>query len=126
MNLFQLGDFVLHSGRRSWWKIECDALTSDDWEALALMAAEILPPFGFVCGVPRGGIPFAKALNKYVSEGSRLTLIAEDVVTTGESLLNFREQLGEHVVGVCVFARGKCPEWVTPLFQMPGRKEELS
>ena len=31
-NLFQQGDFTLHSGERSGFKIECDALTSHDWD----------------------------------------------------------------------------------------------
>jgi len=35
MNLFQFGDFSLHSGSKSKWKIECDALTDEDVEALA-------------------------------------------------------------------------------------------
>ena len=43
--LFQLGDFTLASGQRSRWKIECDNLLAEDWQALAVIAAEILPPF---------------------------------------------------------------------------------
>lgn len=121
MSLFQTGDFSLHSGARSIWKIECDALTPEDWRALAAMAAEILPPFGCVVGVPRGGLPFADALTQYVSP-SPLLLIADDVLTTGASM---EEMLAAHdssgpVIGVCVFARGPAPEWVTPLFRFAG------
>ncbi len=136
MTLFQAGDFVLASGARSSWKIECDALTRDDWEALAAIAAERLPPFGAVEGVPRGGLLFAEALRKYsrscsVSyphpahdwcDGTPLPiLIAEDVVTTGGSMERFRAKLnlsGQSVVGVAAFARGTCPEWVIPLFRL--------
>ncbi len=129
--LFQLGEFVLRSGQRSEWKIEADALTPDDWEALAKMASEILPPFGAVHGVPRGGVPFANALRKYSRACStgipRPVLIAEDVCTTGGSMERFRAGLGSLAsgwpsIGVCVFARGECPGWVTPLFSMTQRK----
>lgn len=121
MNLFQTGDFTLASGAKSRWKIECDALTREDWKGLAAIAAEILPPFGWVQGVPKGGFPFADALRSYAMGSPFPLLIAEDVVTTGGSMERFRE--GFHpdagdIIGVCVFARGPCPSWVTPLFQM--------
>ncbi len=117
MGLFQFGDFQLASGDVSLFKIDCDALTPKDWEALAFMASRSLQPFGNVVGVPRGGLPFADALRKYVTEGSQLLLIAEDVVTTGGSIIRFRNNRVD-VIGVCVFARGDCPTWVTPLFRM--------
>lgn len=116
MNLFQLGNFTLRSGAKSKWKICCEALSSDDWAALAQMAAEILPPFGAVEGVPRGGIPFAEALQKHVLPGCRTLLIAEDVATTGGSLE--RHRVGRDAIGVVVFCREYCPLWVRPLFTM--------
>ena len=126
IELFQLGDFTLASGARSRWKIECDAITPAGWAALAAMAAERLPPFGPVYGVPRGGLPFAEALRKYATPGCQAALVAEDVVTTGGSIERYVEAMSNdpqtsfspHYTGVCVFARGKCPAWVTPLFQM--------
>lgn len=123
--LFRYGNFTLASGVISSWKIDCDSLTPEDWEALAAMAVQILPPFGFVEGVPQGGIPFAKALAKYYTQGCRTLLIAEDVLTTGGSMTRFRDTLiaesylYDHSIGIVVFARGRCPDWVTPLFQMP-------
>jgi orotate phosphoribosyltransferase len=122
--LFRYGNFTLASGATSSWKIDCDALTPEDWDALAAMAASILPPFGYVEGVPTGGIPFAKALGKYVNPDSLTLLIAEDVLTTGGSMERFRNGLIEGTcdpptIGIVVFARGRCPNWVTPLFQMP-------
>ena len=131
MTLFQLGNFTLRSGIKSNWKIECDSLTKEDWEAIALMAVEILPKFGVVEGVPRGGITFANALRKYSKscscsykhpahdwcEGNPLPLlICEDVITTGGSMERFRN--GREAIGVALFCRGKCPNWVTPLFRM--------
>jgi len=114
MSLFQLGDFTLASGVKSAWKIECDALTPDDWSALAKMAVERLPAFGEVEGVPRGGIPFADALRIYATQGP--LLIAEDVVTTGGSMERFRA--GRDAIGIAVFGRGQFPEWINPLFRL--------
>jgi orotate phosphoribosyltransferase len=126
MNLFQLGNFTLRSGQKSAWKIECDALTEDDWKAIAKMAVEILPTFGGVSGVPRGGLPFQYYLGEYCKpQESNLLVICEDVVTTGGSMERWREERCRNhpsVIGVCVFARGPVPSWVTPLFQMPVRK----
>ena len=125
MGLFQRGEFTLASGAKSQRKIECDALTQEDWDALAAMAVEFLPPFSVTVGVPRGGIPFAQALQPYQTLEASTILVCEDVVTTGGSIAQYRKQLEEvypnpfKYLGVCVFARGKCPDWVTPLFQMP-------
>lgn len=119
MSLFQLGDFTLRFGKRSAWKIECDSLTPDDWAALAAMAVEILPPFGFVEGVPRGGLPFAEALRKYITPGSMTLLIAEDVCTSGGSLERHRDGRAL-AIGIAVFCRGTLPPWVKALFAMAG------
>ena len=119
MNLFQSGNFILHSGKKSRYKIDCDALTLADWDTLALMAVERLTPFGSVVGVPRGGILFAAALQKYVTQGPRL--IADDVLTTGKSMQEMKVNRGD--IGVVVFARGDCPNWITPIFWCVGGKE---
>lgn len=132
MNLFQLGDFTLASGAKSPWKIDCDALSEGDWAALAAMAAERLPPFGSAWGVPRGGLPFAQALQRHRALGCETALIAEDVVTTGGSMERYLEALRRDpqvvfprdCIGVCVFARGPCPGWVYPLFRLGPTKAE--
>lgn len=121
MSLFRLGEFTLNSGQKSRFKIDCDALTAGDWETLAAMAAEVLPPFGSVLGVPYGGVPFATALERYaVPDASKTLLLAEDVVTTGGAIERYRAGFDRvadwTIAGVCVFARGQCPTWVTPLF----------
>lgn len=127
MNFVMRGDFVLRSGKKSSYKIECDALTKDDWDGIAagIMEELDLPPFRHAVGVPRGGIPLANALNAYAQEvltGSPV-LICEDVVTTGGSLEKFRRENygGEHVIGVAFVCRGSCPEWVRPLFVVGGK-----
>ena len=121
-NLFQQGTFKLHSGEVSNLKIECDALTTEDWDTLAKLIAQNMF-FTEVIGIERGGLPLAKALEKYIGhrEGSKIVLIADDVLTTGESMEKAKEQVKgrvRDVFGVVVFARRKCPEWVYPIFQM--------
>lgn len=115
MNLFRQGDFVLSSGGQSKWKIDCDALTAEDWNTLAAMAVEILPPFKDVIGVPRGGVPFAAALYPYCkSEGG--ILIADDVLTTGASMQRMKDMY-KNPIGIVVFARYSPLPWIHHLFR---------
>ena len=119
MNLFQFGDFTLNSGAKSSWKIECDALTDEDIAGLAEMISLAVGGFSDVIGVPRGGLKLAKALQKY-KKSYYPTLIVDDVLTTGGSMERMKKSLGNFVfIGAVIFARGKCPAWITPLFQMP-------
>lgn len=125
MHLFQLGDFVLNSGARSSWKIECDALADEDWESLALMIHDVVGPFRSVEGVPGGGLMLASFL-KGKTTANAPHLIVDDVLTTGGSMelarTAFWKGIGkrdEGIIGAVVFARGPCPSWITPLFQMP-------
>ncbi len=113
--LFNLGQFVLHSGGHSGFKIDCDALTTGDWEAIAFIVSKSsVWPWSSVEGVPRGGIEFAMALSKYNDSGP--LLIAEDVLTTGASME--KQRAGREAKGVVLFDRGRCPDWVTPIFVM--------
>lgn len=111
--LFQQGEFNLHSGAKSGWKIECDALTDADLEALAARVAQRMD-FGDVVGVPRGGLRFANALKCYVTSGPML--IVDDVLTTGRSMQEMR-QAHPDANGLVIFSRGICPPWVRPIFQ---------
>lgn len=116
MSLFNVGKFKLHSGSNSSFKIDCDYLSNSDIEALASLIADIIG-FGKVIGVPRGGIRLAKALEKYCSDNNT-TLIVDDVLTTGNSMEEAKSKLeDEKVIGVVIFARGKCPSWVISLFK---------
>jgi hypothetical protein len=123
MNLFRFGECQLHSGQISNWKIDCDALSSEDWDTLAHMAMEFLPPFCGAVGVPRGGNKFADALLKHrtSSDPSLPFLIVDDVLTTGSSMEEFRDRLmvgsvdAPAPIGVVAFARGLWPDWVTPV-----------
>lgn len=123
MNLFQNGKFKLNSGQDAAWKIECDSLSCEDWDTLAIMASEILPPFGKVIGVPTGGIRFANALKFYADPESLILLIADDVLTTGNSMRKLKEEMilknrYENILGIVAFSRGDCPYWISPVFQL--------
>lgn len=135
MNLFQLGEFKLHSGDRSKWKIDCDALSDDDIYTLAFMIREIIPDYNTVHGIPNGGIRLEEALNKLISPQPTFSdlprvLIVDDVLTTGKSMqtrydiFNCVSGYG-YIKGAVIFARTKnYPNWITPLFQMPEKVNE--
>lgn len=127
MTLFRQGYFTLHSGDKSRIKIECDALSNSDWDTIAIQVADRFK-FGRVVGVPRGGMPFALALLPYVDESSDVTLIVDDVLTTGASMEVEHARCRGRTIGVVLFARGQCPEWVYPIFKMwrhPHMKKEF-
>lgn len=114
----QLADIVLASGARSSFKIEADDLALEELQAAAALLAKILPPFGTVSGVPRGGGRLATALAFYATEGP--LLIVDDVWTTGGSMMRHRATFpdDELCIGVVLFARGPVPPSVTALFTL--------
>lgn len=121
MSLFNTGTFRLHAGGVSNFKIDCDHLSDEDIQAVADLVGPKLF-FHTVIGVPTGGLRFARALEKYSQPGGSDAplLIVDDVLTTGVSMEQAKK---EHMwytppIGVVIFARGKCPDWVTPIFQM--------
>ena len=117
MNLFQNSAFILSSGMQSNFKIECDVLTDDDWQTLAVIISNNFK-FSQVIGVPTGGIKLANKLCDFCSHGP--ILVVDDVLTTGRHMEEVRANLdrcGKDYIGVVVFSRGKCPDWITPIFQ---------
>ncbi len=124
--LFQYGNFKLHSGARSRFKIDCDALTAEDWATLAEIAVRRVGAFSTVWSCGGASERFAVALRAHLdSDGP--ALIVDDVLTTGETITDMRNALTPNspavrflYKGLVVFARGKCPKWVTPLFQYTG------
>ena len=86
MNLFIREDFISHAGLPLTWKVECDALSEGDYEALAKIVSEKFK-FKDVVGIPRGGIPFENALKQFASNDENdPLLICDDVYTTGTSM----------------------------------------
>jgi len=120
MNLFQKKTFKAHSGSIEHFKIECDALTNEDIKTLAYIIARRIP-FYDVYGIPKGGIRIANALEKYKDKnGHGYFLIVDDVLTTGNSMeeAKWKCYANPKITGVVLFARGKCPDWVFPIFQL--------
>jgi orotate phosphoribosyltransferase len=120
-NLFQYGEFILHSGDESHLKIDCDALSDKDINTIALIISEKLE-FSAVVGIPKGGMRLAQALTKYV-KNTGAVLIVDDVLTTGNSMTKKYDEIkssykDKNIVGVVIFARGKCPYWVIPIFSV--------
>ena len=120
MNLFQKVNFISHSRKPLDWKLQCDALTNEDWECIAYLISKRFE-FDYVVGIPEGGMKLAKALEKYKTKTyPNTTLIVDDVLTTGTSMENKKKKFFKNdlCLGVVLFARGECPEWITPIFQM--------
>ena len=130
VDLFQTLDFRAHSGEQLTWKIECDALSTAEWDTLATMIYEYEPQrFGEVVGIPTGGLPLARALEGYATGNEEdPILIVDDVLTTGGSMNTFQMDYFRNrdprrgYIGWVVFARIPCEHangWISALFQMP-------
>jgi orotate phosphoribosyltransferase len=119
-NLFQTGKFTLASGLKSDFKIECDALTDEDWDTIAFHLRDYAEEFGEVIGVPRGGLKLARALQKFCDSGnvSGPRLVVDDVITTGGSIRKLMTRPTD--VGLVLFARDidRLPPGVCALFTM--------
>ena len=121
MTLFKHGEFVSHSGLTLPFKIDCDALSNESVECIAEYVASKVD-FGFVEGIPRGGIRLADALEKYaVWEAPFNILIVDDVLTTGTSVERAKADQPpqvhpDDVIGFVIFARTKPPDWVHAMF----------
>jgi len=120
-NLFQYKKFTMHSGGTSNFKIECDAITDQDYKTLAKLIAQKYN-FKEVHGIPRGGVPFENALKEYVTNDNNNLLIVDDVLTTGGSMEEAKSKFADHgydnVFGVVVFARGQSKNWIKSMFQL--------
>ena len=86
MTLFKWGGFTGASGKYLPFKIDCDALTNDDWKCIAnIVFQQINIPFKTVYGVPSGGFKFAESLIIYEDPTASNILIVDDVWTSGIS-----------------------------------------
>ena len=116
MNLFISEDFIYPAGLPLTWKVEGDAVSEGDYEALAKIVSEKIK-FKDVVGIPRGGIPFENALKQYASNDKNdPLLICDDVYTTGTSM---REVYQEGAIGIVVFVRNEFTvDWITSIWHM--------
>jgi hypothetical protein len=119
-SIFQLFNFTLPNGDSTFYKIECDNLTDEDIECFAKMVGHV--SFKSVEGIPRGGVPFAKALLKYTDPESEVHLVVDDVLASGKSITDAMQAAfdgGEEVVrGIVIFSRGPKLNNCVPIFQM--------
>jgi|MGYP000011223531 hypothetical protein len=125
-DLFQSINFTSHAGLPLTWKIEMDALSDPEWECIAKMIISYEHRSFFKCvGIPTGGTKLACILNNHATQNPKdPILIVDDVLTTGTSMEKTKSyeksfRFVPNVFGWVVFARFTCPDWVTPLFQMP-------
>lgn len=118
MDLMGLGQYTLASGRKSGFKIDCDALSDSSIDACAYLLTRIIYPYRDVIGVPRGGLRLAKAMKRYASPTWSRTMVVDDVWTTGGSVKKLIAEKGlpENTPVAVIFARGPTPKNVTVLF----------
>ena len=131
MSLFQEGEFTGHSGGQLKWKIECDALEIDDWKCLATMIMDFEKrPFQAAIGIPRGGVMLGSFLNHYSTQNPKDPyLICDDVLTTGGSMIEFRDKYfsKSDSFGWVIWSRipvedrytDSKNDWISALFTMP-------
>ena len=126
-NLFTAGDFISHAGLPLKWKIECDAIRSEEWDCLAQMIKDYqMISFRWVEGIPRGGVSLATSLKKYIDPNADdIGLVVDDVWTTGTSFKdyikeNHPDKLHNQIHRWVIFARRPTNDGVKALFTMPG------
>jgi hypoxanthine phosphoribosyltransferase len=111
----------MHSGGISNFKIECDAITEEDYKTLAKIISNKYK-FKEVYGVPRGGVLFENALKEFKSNDNNNLLIVDDVLTTGNSMqeakIKFQDKQYDSVFGVVVFSKGDLPDWIKAIFTL--------
>lgn len=121
MNLFNVGTFLLNSGRTSGYKVDCDELSDEDIQALARIIHDNIPFFAWVEGVPTGGLRLAEALQQYARPSeTTVGLIVDDVLTTGGSMERLRADR-TNVMGVVIFNRmpqsQTTPGWIKSVWR---------
>ena len=111
--LFEWGKFISHAGNELNFKLECDAISPEEWDCLANMIMEYQDmPFRSVEGIPRGGVPLADALKKYATgEEKHQPMIVDDIYTTGKSFDDYMQKHYPEALGAwgykwVVFQRG--------------------
>ncbi len=128
ISLFMQKRFQMHSGGYSDFKLECDALSDQDWATLAFLVSRVYD-FGGVHGIPSGAVKFEQALRKYINPQSNTFLLVDDVFTTGGSMLEAKQNIAdqvqaqgfEKIQGLVVFARGELFDWVDTVFRLDER-----
>lgn len=125
MSIFKQKEFVSHSGKILSWKIDCDDFTDEDLDTLAFIVSQKFI-FNDVIGIPTGGMRFANALTQYIDKKAEYSLIVDDVLTTGKSMIAESKKISScscsyDAIGVVIFSRIKnYPDWIHPIFEFWG------
>ncbi len=118
---------VLHSGMVSLFKIDCDALTPQDCDAVAHLLGPYVGPFGSVEAVPSTcGVPqwLARAFEPYRSgHAEDWPLIVDDVLNTGLAMET--QRAGRNAHGVVIFSWGEPPDWITAVLTISEKIRHL-
>lgn len=120
-SLFRYGRFRLHSlGRDSRFKIDCDALTDRDLQAIVALILST-HRFRSVEGIARGGSRLARLLAYYCDPKFQTHLIVDDVLTTGRSIQEALNRTKGRVEAVVIFSRREpylMDDRVSAIFQL--------
>lgn len=124
--VFQLGAFTFSSGIRSPFKFECDDLSDDEMHAIARVGSHQVCDFGRLVPVPKGKSAspidnakrLAGAMQRYARPDCGVTLIVDDVWTTGGSMEAccadvMHQSAGASTVGFVIYAYQQPASWVT-------------
>ncbi len=122
--LFVAGAFQSHSGLNLPYEIRCSALSDEMVEQFARQIIASCAPFDLVVGIPTGGLRLARTMNQLADPRGgdwviHKVLIVDDVLTTGMSMESEKAKWvgrAKEVKGAVIFARGICPNWITPLW----------
>jgi hypothetical protein len=128
VTIFSKGDYSIHNGRVTPWRIIPSSFSDEDWECFAQLIAERFPNFEKVIGVSQFGVKLESHLSQYSTHGG--LLIVDDVLypeTMNKMRLYFRTRkkyVNYDIQGFTVFARVPCPSWIRALWQLDVRVEE--
>lgn len=120
--MFKDKKFISRSGKRLKFKIECDSLAFED---IRVFTKIITGNFTYKSvDMPETGCSPLQLLKhvlelKTSKDGEFDVLIIDDVFTTGNSMEDVKKRhKGKNIIGVVLFSRGKCPKWITPIFEL--------
>ena len=123
MSIFNVGEFKLANISLHPFKIDCDALTDEDWQSIAYIVSRNYV-FDDVFSIETGGNKLAQALQKYRHPSpvhATRALIVDDVLTTGGSMESLKQKLQQeydNIQGFVLFSRTTPPDWVRSLFHL--------
>jgi hypothetical protein len=125
IDLFQKIDFISHAGLPLTWKLECDAISDNEWITLAHMIREYEDQnWQYAVGIPTGATKLGEILTRYGTGSVKdPVLIVDDVYTTGKSFIDFeaKHYADKKVIKWAVFARKPTENGVKALFTMPSK-----